>query len=267
MGSTRGYLTTLILLLFQPLSGVHASELRFALLGHTYYLLPHEDIQDRLVRSINREQPAYVFALGDVVVFNRDKDWEAAQRFFARLDAEVVYSPGNHDLFRFDIVEGWGTNRFYPEWRQRYIDRIGYVNRHVRHPKADFVLINSVDPFFLTRPFLDGALASANPETPTYLLTHQRVWLERYQDHWIHWYWKGIRREEFLPYIRQFDQMFIGDLWGGLEVLDIEGTPAAMVGMGNRDRPVFYVMAVLRDGHLTLSQRTLSLPPEHPYHD
>ena len=244
-----------------------AETLKFVLISHTYYVNRYPDIQDRLVASINREKAAYIFALGDVALFNRNEDWDQVLEFFGRFNTTTIFTPGNHDLFRFDIVEGWGTTRFYSAWRENYRQRIGYLNKHVKDKRADLILINSVDPFIKTKPFLDHALEEADPSTPTYLLTHQRIWLERYQDHWIHWYWKGIRREEALPYIPLFDHLIIGDLWGKLEHMEIEGTPTSMIGMGNRDKPVFYVVATLQGEQLKMEQRTISLPPDHPYNN
>ena len=240
--------------------------LRVAFISHTYYVNRHPDMQKMIVDEINAANVKYVFSLGDIVLLNYDDLWENTLEFFSRFQSKVYFSPGNHDIFNFDVVEGLATDRHYPEWRQQYIDRIGYAHTMVIDDQADFVLVNSNDPFFKVKPFLDESLEKADPETPTLLLTHHRIWLERHQNNWVNWYWKSAKKEEFLPYISRFDQLVIGDLWGKLEHKKIEDTPVAMIGMGNNDKPAFWVLAELqKDGTFKYEEKVISLPAGHPY--
>jgi|GEM_PF-1315431 len=266
----RHHCLALLVLIFSILTacGEKSSHepLRVAYISHTYYINRHSDLQQMFIDEINAAKPKYVFALGDIVLMNKDHEWKATLEFFSKFDAPVYYSPGNHDLHNFDIVEGLMTDRHYPEWRQQYIDRIGYANTLVQDEQADFVLMNSNDPFRITGPFLEKSLEKANPETPTILLTHQRIWLERYRNNWVHWYFKSSRKEQMLPLIPKFDELVIGDLWGKMERKTVEQTPATMIGMGNNDKPAFWVLAELQEnGSFSYEQKTLDLPEGHPY--
>ncbi len=241
-------------------------ELRVAFISHTYYVNRYADLKQMVIDDINQYQPKYVFALGDVVLLNRDNLWQETLSFFSKMNAPVYFGAGNHDIFNFDIVEGLSTDRHYPQWRQQYVDRIGYAHKWVQDPKADFIIINSNDPFFKIQPFLDDALSKANPESPTLLLTHHQIWLERRQNNWVHWYWKSASKEDFSSYIPKFDQIVVGDVWGKLEHRSINGTPTTMVGMGNNDKPAFWVLATLKDnGQFSFEQKTIELPATHPY--
>lgn len=241
--------------------------LRIAFISHIYYIYRFQDLPPMFIEDINAANPKYVFALGDVVLFNKDHDWELAFDFFSRLKAKVYYAPGNHDIYNFDILETRGSDRFYPQWRQEYINRIGYTQTMVRDPQADFILINTNDPFFVTQPFLDKSLKKADKDTPTLLLGHHRIWLDRHHTTWFNWFFKTTRKEEMLPYIPKFDQLVIGDLWGKLEHKTIEEIPTAMIGMGNTDKPAFWVYAELqKNGKFSFEQRIIDLPEDHPYH-
>ena len=243
------------------------AKLTVAFISHTYYVNRHSDIQKILIDDINAAKPKYLFALGDVVLLNTDELWQATLQFFSQFNAPVYYAPGNNDIFNFLYVEGLGSDKQYPQWRQEYIDRVGYAHKMVADPKADFLLINSNDPFFKIQPFLDSSLQAANPNTPTVLLTHHRIWLERYQNNWVHWYFKSATQKQFQPYIPRFSQIVVGDLWGKMEHLDITGTPTTMVGMGNNDKPVFWVLATLEaDGEFHFEQKTIPLAHDHPYY-
>ncbi|PCK07842.1 MAG: hypothetical protein COA42_12170 [Alteromonadaceae bacterium] len=246
-------------------SGEAKENLTVAFISHTYYVNRHKDVQQMFIDDINKAKPKYIFAMGDIVLLNRDNEWAGTLEFFSKFDAQVYYVPGNHDIFNFDIVEGLATDRHYPEWRQQYVDRIGYAHKMIRDDQADFVLINSNDPASKITPFLDESLSKANPKTPTLLLSHHRIWLERYQENWVQWYWKSAKKEELLPYISKFDQVVIGDLWGKYEMKSIENTPTAMIGMGNNDKPAFWVYAELKGSEFAFEQRTITLPEGHPF--
>lgn len=272
---TNNYLK-LFLLFFLSISGCSANEAnlpiddgsyKVAFISHTYYVNRHKDVQQMFIDEINAANPKYIFALGDIVLWNRDEEWKKTLDFFSKFNAKVYYSPGNHDIFDFTIVEGLATDRHYPKWRKNYVEQIGYAQTMVSDDSADFVLINSNDPFFKSQPFLDESLKKANANTPTLLLTHQRIWLDRFEAVWVHWYFKSTKKEEVTPYISKFDQVVIGDLWGKLEMKNIENTPIAMIGMGNNDKPPFWVLGKLEEGKkmFTFEQKTIALPENHPY--
>ncbi|WP_075186593.1 metallophosphoesterase family protein [Teredinibacter haidensis] len=240
--------------------------LQVAFVSHTYHLHKHKDIQDMLVQSINQEKPKYIFSLGDVVLVNDDFRWKKAEEFFGKLDGPVYFSPGNHDLHSFYEVESQETDRHYPERRQQYIDRIGYVNKMVQDDNADFIMINSNDPFIKTQPFLDESIAKANPNTPNFLLTHHPIWIDRYRKNWIQWYWRSIKRDEIAPYLADFQRIIVGDISGSIQHHKFNETPATMIGIGNDGDPVFWVLATLQDnGEFSFEAKTIELPEHHPY--
>jgi 3',5'-cyclic AMP phosphodiesterase CpdA len=240
--------------------------LRVAFISHTYNANRHDDILQTFVEQINAADVDYIFALGDIVFMNKDRFWNRTLDFFSGFDAPVYYSPGNHDLYRFDIVEGLATDRHYPQRRREYRERIGYLHTLVDDERADFVLINSNDPFPMVQPFLDEALERADPDTPTLLLTHHPIWLDRHGDNWVHWYWTRLRQDEIVPYIPKFDRLVIGDVYGKLGHTTVENTPVTRIGMGNNDKPAFWVLAELEEnGQFVFEQKTIDLPEGHPY--
>ncbi|WP_185235181.1 metallophosphoesterase family protein [Teredinibacter franksiae] len=245
---------------------VDEGPLRVAFLSHTYHLHTHKDIQAMLVDSINKANPKYIFSLGDVVLVNDAYRWEHAKAFHSGFMSPVYYSPGNHDLHSFYEVESLETNRHYPQRRQEYIDQIGYVNKHVQDDRADFILFNSNDPYVTTKPFLDQAIASANPDTPNFMLTHHPIWIDRFGKNWIQWYWKSIKREEVAPHLKDYKRIVVGDVSGRIQNHEFDDTPVTMVGIGNDGDPIFWVLATLQEnGDFTFEEQHIQLPLNHPY--
>ena len=131
---------------------------RFAVMGH---LDPFARDASRLrafVDAVAEEKPDLVFVLGDSAL----EDPEVVKAFRTTFRHRVYFSPGNRELT--------------PEHRRRYHENVGYLEHSVTRSDCNFVLINSSDPVERIVAFVRVVLAELDPEKPTVLLTHHRVW-------------------------------------------------------------------------------------------
>ncbi len=139
--------------------GVHPGKpTTFAVVGHTSALTEDGLRLSKFLDDVNTHMTDAVFILGDAALY----DASVVATYREHLDAPVYFAPGNHDL------EG---NRI-----TRTQKNLGYLQTTVELPCCSFVLINSSDGAAQIRDFLDESLSAADPDTPTILMSHFRVW-------------------------------------------------------------------------------------------
>jgi hypothetical protein len=131
---------------------------RFAVMGHLDPFAADPSKLEAFLDAVVEEKPDLVFVLGDSAL----DDPEVVKAFRKTFRHRVYFSPGDHEL--------------EPETRRPYLENVGYLEHTVTRPDCNFVLVNSSDPVERIVAFTTVVLDEFDPENPTILMTHHRVW-------------------------------------------------------------------------------------------
>ncbi len=232
---------------------------RFVVIGHGRGLLEgHTDVLEEIVDIINRQEPQYVFVLGDFVRLSSDEEWDQLEKhMFKRLDAPVVFVPGNHEM-RSNAV---GDDSVYRRRMQPFPDVI--TTRYV-----NFLFLNSSLRLPEIKQKLEEAFAKCDEDKPTILVTHHNVWTFGPP---INRHVPTFSSQQFLPLIDgKVDAIISGD---GSARFKEESLPIGVhayqtgIGMKGRYDPLFFAIGNIGvDGELDFYPFEVSINPYHAWY-
>jgi hypothetical protein len=230
---------------------------RFVVIGHGRGLLEeHADVLDEVVDLINQQRPQFVFVLGDFVRLSVDAEWDQLEKHvFARLDAPVIFVPGNHET-RSNAA---GDDSVYRR-------RAPAFPAVIKTPHVNFLQLNSSLRLPEVRQYLAGAYEQIDTSKPTILITHHKVWAAKTP---VTRHMTTYTRQQFLPLLDgRIDAIIAGDGAGEFIVeTTTTGVPAYMTGIGmkGRGKPIFFAIGNIdADGQLDLRPFDVSINPYNP---
>lgn len=266
----RFLITIFILLSTVSLNSVSAlatenPNLKFITLGNVRAIADDKPRLKKLIDTINSENPDYVFILGDSHAWDQ-KIYKAYQK---RLKAKVFYAAGNYDLKKKHI-EGYQEN-------------VKYLEKLIKTPQANFIIINSSDDINSIKSFLEESFKEIGTSTlPTILMTHHRIWDDTLLSHKSSKHYKSYLFSEIQPLIKdKVDYIFAGDsnkqYFGHGKSSSTTAYFASRfadiicysVGMGHGKPKSTFVTAELNNNSLTIKPNYASLhrslhPPKIP---
>jgi len=251
-------IVSLFLGLVISIEGVAASKTigtRFVVVGHPYPIMEQPFNVKKLLRSINNEEVDYVFVLGDAELHQKRN----VTIFKKGLEPPVFFSPGNHDLGL-----GKGT----------YLQSVGYLEKMVQAPDANFVLINTSESVEKIQRFLKKSiqkLGAKKNRNPVILMGHHRIWDDKFISERPYNHNKSYEFFELLPFIKgKVHSIFAGSAprayFGGPQNVNIvfwsgifEGFPCYSAGMGDATPQATYVVGEFIKGKLYVSPRAVKI--------
>ena len=183
--------------------------------GHLYPLLKYPEVYNAFVDKIIEQDPDYFFSLGDIVYNNSDEEWVTVKSYLNRLNTTVYFSPGNHDLnYHYERYFGKRDNQIEAE--MRYLEQVGYRYKVLQDQFANYVIINANDSAQRILSYIDIIKPTLDYNKHLILLSSQSLWFKTHQDPndpktWVK---KPFPREDFLPFVEDFEYLIHGD-WGG----------------------------------------------------
>ena len=245
---------------------------RFLLASHTYYMIQYPGLFEKYIDVMSQEIGIdYVFFLGDLVNVNNDREWKMVLGQISKLRPDVYFSPGNHDIYKYPYIESHKTDAPFPEWKTEYISRIGYDYKIIHGDNANFVLINSLDSLGEIKSFLVKSAGELNNGKQNILMSHHLPWDDYYhKSGWKTWAHKSYRWDEIKPFLVNMNHLVAGDRCDHCRNVNkitplADGQVGYNTGIGGPGTPLFYVIAELRDGKISLEVKTVDVPPDHPY--
>lgn len=194
------------------ISNIDDTSITIVATGHTYQLFKHPLVFESFVETIKKQNPDYVFILGDWVYDNKQKEWDIFFEYFKDMKDKLYFSPGNHDLnYHYERYVGKRDHQFEAE--QIYLKNIGYRYKLLKDKMANYVFLNMNDSLDRVVSYLNYIEPMLDAEKPSLLLTSQCIWHNTYQDpeDVTTWTQKPFRHEEFVPHIKNYDYLIHGD--------------------------------------------------------
>lgn len=204
--------------------------------GHVYGLLYHPDVFDLLIKTVNAEDPDYVWVLGDVVYNNTEEEWNTVLSKYSVLKGKRFHAGGNHDMnYHYERYHGNRENQWEAE--SRYLDKIGYRYLTLEDELANYMLINMNDSLPRIKDYLTQMLPQLNPDKQSILFTHHATWHENQslEDDPKTWVKKSFPRDSLMPQLVDFDYLVYGDWSEGFyfNSININGNEFEVIDAGN----------------------------------
>lgn len=183
--------------------------------GHLYPLLKFPNAFNALIDQVIEQEPDYFFELGDRVRDNTDEEWDSVFYRLNRINAEIYFAPGNHDLnYHHERYFGKRDNQIEAE--MRYLKHVGYRYKVLKDQFANYVFINANDSVQRIKSYIEQITPYLDTNKLQILLSSQSLWVNKQQDPndprtWVN---RPFNREELLPFVENFDYLIHGD-WGG----------------------------------------------------
>ncbi len=201
--------------------------------GHIYPLYPFEEILDSLIAAANKQNPDYVWIMGDIVFNNAPEEWEFINKKFEKLKGKKFYAGGNHDTnYHYERWEGKTDHEWEAE--TRFLKNVGYRYLTMEDQFSNYMILNLNDSIHRIREYMNTMKPKMNPDKPSILLTHQAIWTDSKSDpndpH--KWPQKSFNRDSILGDIAPFDILVDGD-WNK-NFYDKQFKKFRVIGSGNR---------------------------------
>lgn len=166
---------------------------RFIVTGHLYPIIDKEVELNKFIAKINSHKPEFVFILGDSNLQNK----ETVQKFKDSINAQLFFSPGNHELKKS---------------KEKYLKNVGYFYKEIERENVKFILINSSDSIQNIKKNLKDLLQKNFNSGPVILLTHHRIWDDTLISAKPMQHDKSYYFEEIFPYLnKKVDFIFSGN--------------------------------------------------------
>jgi hypothetical protein len=154
--------------------GGAAADFEFVVIGDTRPRFERENfaVFEGLVQKMNREQPAFIVNLGDLIygygVLRKEKQWDKYQAVVRAIRPPYYQVPGNHDTFSKAA-------------RKIYVRRFGKTYGSFDHGDCHFVLLDNCEGGrwgYLGSAQLDWLRAdlAATPARAVFVFLHFPVW-------------------------------------------------------------------------------------------
>lgn len=227
---------------------------KFVAVGHLYPLWNHPQHVEALLKRIDEEHADYVFILGDAYLQHAEK----VAILKEKIKTPIFFSPGNHDL------EDHGATK------EDYIKNIGYLQTTVVAKDLNFILINTQESASQLQSYLRIALSRVNPEQPTVLMGHHRIWDDHQLSSEPFDHEKSYLFGELLPLLRDRVQyLFAGNstvqYFPGSKSMDVvywveshDGILCYSCGMGKGRGQATYIVAQRDEAGLSVWPRAVS---------
>ena len=216
--------------------------------GHVYSLLYHEDVFDSMIRTINAQDPDYVWILGDIVFNNAEEEWDYILEKYKGIKAKRFHAGGNHDMnYHYERYYGIRENQWEAE--TRFLNKIGYRYITIEDDLANYMMINMNDSLDRIESYLDKMLPLLNPDKPSILFTHHCTWHKTISkaDDSKTWVKKSFQSDSILAVLTDFDYLIHGD-WSEnyfSGVYGFHGKRFNTIGVGNlKEGDSLYVTTV-----------------------
>ncbi|MCB9231244.1 MAG: metallophosphoesterase [Bacteroidia bacterium] len=248
----------LLLLLF---SCGNPQPVRFAVIGHTYYVARDTSAFNQLMEEIHRREPDYLFVLGDMVWTNVDWEWKRAQQGFQKAGCPIYYSPGNHDLMYVNEVSAGVDSNLQKSWAA-YGQRIGYYQTFFKDRAANYLLYNSNDSLSGIILHFQTSLAQSDTNLPLLVFTHHQPWMKGKKDYtrMPTMHLKGYDWEDLQPWFEQVDYVFDGDYGEGEFKGEKDGMITVRTGMGAQGSEVFFTWVEMQAGEVKIEKIEVGMP-------
>lgn len=184
----------------------------FVATGHLYPLLHFPKFYDSLVATIAKQNPDYVFFLGDIVFNNSQEEWDKVLNHTLVLKDQLFFAPGNHDLnYHYERYIGDKTHQ--NEAELRYLSNVGYRYKLLKDNFANYLLINMNDSIDRIKEYVEKIKTELNKSNPTYILSSQSLWHKGQQDpnDVSTWPQKSFSRDKILSVVNFGDFLVHGD--------------------------------------------------------
>jgi len=184
----------------------------FVATGHLYPLLHFPKFYDSLVSTIEKQNPDYVFFLGDIVFNDSQEEWDKVLKHTASIKDKLYFAPGNHDLnYHYERYVGDKTHQ--NEAELRYLSNVGYRYKLIKDNFANYLFINMNDSIDRIAEYVEKIKPEINASNPTFILSSQAVWHKGQQDpnDVSTWPLKPFDKEEILSVVNFADYLVHGD--------------------------------------------------------
>ncbi len=180
--------------------------------GHVNSLLWHEDVFDSFVKTVNEQDPDYVWVLGDIVYDNTEEEWDCVLNRHEQITGRKFYVAGNHDI-AYHIERYNGILEHQWEAEERFLSHVGYRYRTIEDNIANYMILNLNDSLFRIKEYLELMLPKLNPNKPNYLFTHQSTWqnVNKEPDDPSLWVNISFPPDSLLKELVPFDYLINGD--------------------------------------------------------
>jgi calcineurin-like phosphoesterase family protein len=228
----------LVLIIFAELLTLpdEAQALRFVAIGHFRDIITHHThVIPKLSEAINRENPDFIFFLGDYTIRGQKSSWEVFDSFMGLLKAPIISAPGNHE--------------FYGNIKD-YLTRFNYFYKHFETEDANVISINSCDNISTIKKNLWTFWPKLNNGKPTILLSHFKLWTKAQR--------QSFPPEEILPELGgNVDYIIAGDATKSYKKEVRHGIAMYPVGMSfaGRQKPVVFFL-----GEITATKKLIMTP-------
>ncbi len=221
--------------------------------GHVYSLLFRDDVFDSMINDINKQNPDYVWILGDVVFNNTDEEWKYIMEKYKNLLGRRFHAGGNHDMnYHYERYYGINDNQWEAE--TRFLNNIGYRYKTIEDDIANYMLINTNDSIQRIKNYLDIMLPKLNSNKQSILFTHHGTWHKTVSEAedpktWVR---KSYSRDSLLPKLGDFDYLIHGDwesklLSKTIKINDSEYQVMAVGNLNEGDSLYFTVIKLTHD--------------------
>lgn len=180
--------------------------------GHVNSLLWHPDVFDSFIKTINGQNPDYIWVLGDIVYDNSDDEWNKVLKGHNQMKGDRFYTAGNHDIcYHYERFDGILENEWEAE--ERYLDQLGYRYLTMEDEVANYMILNLNDSLARIKEYLDIMKPKMNPDKPSFLLTHQSAWqaVKKERDDPSLWVNISFHPDSLLKELGEFDYLVNGD--------------------------------------------------------
>ncbi|PLX14752.1 MAG: hypothetical protein C0598_00665 [Marinilabiliales bacterium] len=194
------------------INNLDKDHLTFIATGHLYPLLNFPQFYDSLIATIKKQNPDYVFYLGDMVFNNTQEEWNSVFDYNNEIKDIIYFSPGNHDLnFHYERYEGDITNQNTAELR--YLENVGYRYKLIKDNHANFLLINMNDSLERIAEYVSLIKPKIDNDKPVFVMSSQSAWHNGQQnpEDVRTWPLKSFDKDEILTVIRFGDNLVHGD--------------------------------------------------------
>ncbi len=180
--------------------------------GHLYPLLKYPLAYQALIEEVNKQNPDYFFVLGDIVFNNTEEEWDTVFSYLKKVNAKIYFSPGNHDLnYHYERYEGKRDHQIEAE--MQYLKEVGYRYKVVEDNLANYVFVNANDSAKRILSYINRMRQKMEITKQMFLFSSQSLWFNQQQDPNKNdtWVLRPFHREEFLPYVEDFQYLVHGD--------------------------------------------------------
>ena len=107
-------------------------QVKFVTVGHLYSLLKYPKKLDELANRLNSEKFDALIFTGDLTYNGSIDEWNIVEKFINRINIQVFYTAGNHDLRDEQARMNWAA-------------KVGYFSSKVEVKGVNFYLLNSTN--------------------------------------------------------------------------------------------------------------------------